>query len=111
MQVVIPGHGAPFSDVKAALQRARSRLDGFRQDPVRHARHAAKVLIKYHVMELQRIAHPDLLQWACATPNLIALWQRHGDGEPIAAWCDRFVAELVAQGALARDGGDVVDRC
>jgi glyoxylase-like metal-dependent hydrolase (beta-lactamase superfamily II) len=109
VRVVIPGHGAPFTDVKAALQRARSRLDGFLKDPGRHARHATKVLIKYHVMELHRIAHADLLQWAAATPNLVALWQRHGGGEPIAAWCDRFVGELVAQRALARDGPDVLD--
>ena len=110
VQVVIPGHGAPFTDVKAALQRARSRLDGFRQDPVRHARHAAKVLLKYHVMEVHRIAHAALLQWAAATPNLVALWQRHGGAESLDAWCDRFVGELVAQGALARDGAFVVDR-
>jgi glyoxylase-like metal-dependent hydrolase (beta-lactamase superfamily II) len=44
--VVIPGHGAPFTDVAAALQRARSRLAGFVADPQRHARHGAKVLLK-----------------------------------------------------------------
>jgi glyoxylase-like metal-dependent hydrolase (beta-lactamase superfamily II) len=112
VRVVIPGHGAPFTDVAGALARARSRLAGFRQEPARHARHAAKVLIKYHVMEERRIAHDVLLQWCAATPNLLALWQRFGavgSASP-AQWCRSFVEELVAQGALARDGGAVIDR-
>jgi len=112
VRVVIPGHGAPFTDVSAALARARSRLAGFRKDPLRHARHAAKVLIKYHVMEERRIAHGTLLQWAVATPNLIALWRRFdapGGASP-APWCAILVDELVAQGALAREGDAVLDR-
>lgn len=112
VRVVIPGHGAPFTDVKAALARSRSRLAGFMRDPRRHARHAAKVLIKYHVMEERRIAHHALLQWAGATPNVVALWQRHGAdrSETPAQWCGPFIDELVAQGALAREADDVVDR-
>ena len=39
VRVVIPGHGAPFTDVAAALARARSRLDGFKQ-PTRAPRAA-----------------------------------------------------------------------
>src|SRR5215831_6173221 len=60
VQVVIPGHGAPFTDVAAALARSRSRLAGFRREPERHARHAVKVMIKYHVMEERRVAHAAL---------------------------------------------------
>ena len=48
---VIPGHGAPFGDVAGALQRARTRLARFAAEPARHARHGAKVLIKYHLLE------------------------------------------------------------
>jgi glyoxylase-like metal-dependent hydrolase (beta-lactamase superfamily II) len=112
VRVVIPGHGAPFTDVAAALVRARSRLAGFRQEPARHARHAAKVLIKYHVMEERRISHDALLQWCAATPNLLALWRRFGAAGSAAPaqWCALFVDELVAQGALARDGDAVIDR-
>ena len=112
VRVVIPGHGAPFTDVKAALQHARARLDGFQNDPARHACHAVKVLIKYHVMEVRRIAHPALLQWAATTPNLLSLWLRFrpADRETLAQWCGRLIDELVARGALARDGDDVVDR-
>jgi len=112
VQLVIPGHGAPFADVAMALARARSRLAGFKSQPERHARHAAKVMIKYHVMEEQRIALDALLQWSAATPFLQATWQRFGasHSESPAAWSEHFVDELVAAGALGRDGEFVVDR-
>jgi glyoxylase-like metal-dependent hydrolase (beta-lactamase superfamily II) len=111
VRVVIPGHGAPFTDLAAALARARSRLAGFRADPSRHARHAVKVLIKYHMMEERRATMPALLDWAAATPMLRQTWARFGarDSESPAAWCGRFVGELAASGALRIEGADVVD--
>ena len=112
VRVVIPGHGAPFTDVAAALVRSRSRLASFKSAPERHARHAVKVMIKYHVMEERRIAHDELLQWAATTPFLQAAWRRFGNasGDAPAAWCARFVDELVVAGVLARDGAFVLDR-
>jgi len=110
VRVVIPGHGAPFTDVAAALARSRSRLASFQREPLRHARHAVKVMIKYHVMEERRIGHDALLQWAAATPFLLAAWQRFGHGVEPRTWCARFVDELIGQGVLARDRDDVVDR-
>ena len=59
VQWVLPGHGAPFQDVTAALARARSRLAGFRADPARHDRHAAKVLLKFHLLEERSQPLPD----------------------------------------------------
>ena len=112
VQVVIPGHGGPFTDVAAALARARSRLAGFQADPARHARHAAKVLIKYHVMEEQRQPLGELLRWAVATPMLGELWARHGarSSASPAEWSERFVRELVAAGVLGLTDGVVIDR-
>jgi glyoxylase-like metal-dependent hydrolase (beta-lactamase superfamily II) len=112
VRVVIPGHGAPFTDVAAALALARSRLAGFQADPARHARHALKVLVKYHVMEEQRQPLDELLRWAVATPMLGALWARHGarESESPAAWAERFVREMVAGGVLALADGVVSDR-
>jgi hypothetical protein len=112
VRVVIPGHGAPFTDVDAALARARLRLAGFQADPARHARHAAKVLVKYHLMEVRCEAMSNLLRWAAATPMLGQLWAAHGVqvSESPAAWCERVVYELVSGGALALQDGVVSDR-
>jgi glyoxylase-like metal-dependent hydrolase (beta-lactamase superfamily II) len=112
VRVVVPGHGAPFTDVAAALARARSRLAGFRAEPARHARHAAKVLIKYHVMEEQHQPLGTLLHWAAATPMLAQLWARYGaaESDSPAAWGERFVHELARAGVLALHDGVVHDR-
>jgi glyoxylase-like metal-dependent hydrolase (beta-lactamase superfamily II) len=111
IRVVVPGHGAPFTDVAGALARSRSRLAAFSREPARHARHAVKVMIKYHVMEERRVAHDALLRWAAATPFLLAAWQRFGaaQGDAPAAWCARFVDELIDAGVLRRDGDVVLD--
>jgi glyoxylase-like metal-dependent hydrolase (beta-lactamase superfamily II) len=110
-RIVIPGHGAPFGDVADALQRARSRLASFVADPARHARHGAKVLLKYHLLEEQRQALPDVLAWWRATPLAQRVWQRLGapDGD-VAAWGDRLLRELAASGALRIDGDRVLDQ-
>jgi glyoxylase-like metal-dependent hydrolase (beta-lactamase superfamily II) len=108
---VIPGHGRPFDDVAGALGRARSRLDAMQRDPAKHARHAVKVLIKYHMMEEQQQAHDALVAWAAATPLLAQAHARHGpSGLPARAWCERMVQELIDQGALGVADGLVVDR-
>ena len=110
VRIVVPGHGRPFSDVPGALARARRRLAGFKADPARHLHHAAKVLVKYHLMEVRAQALPDLQRWAADTPLCVALWERGSrPGTSAQAWLQQLVDELVAQGALARAGEQVQD--
>jgi glyoxylase-like metal-dependent hydrolase (beta-lactamase superfamily II) len=109
-RVTIPGHGAPFADVGVALQRARSRLAGFFADPARHARHGAKVLLKYHLLEERQQALPDLLAWWASVPLVQRLWHRlHPPAVTISAWCEQVMNELIAAGALRVDDGCVFD--
>jgi glyoxylase-like metal-dependent hydrolase (beta-lactamase superfamily II) len=102
VQWVLPGHGAPFQDVASALARARSRLASFRADPARHSRHAAKVLLKFHLLEEDSQPLPELRAWFAATPLMQGMWRDLGEphGSP-AAWCDALVDELAAAGVLA----------
>ncbi len=110
-RVVIPGHGAPFADVAAALQRARSRLASFVTDPARHARHGAKVLLKYHLLEEQQQALPDLLSWWSRAPLAQRLWQRlHRPERTIEAWAEALLRELERAGALHIQDSTVTDR-
>lgn len=111
VRLVVPGHGAPFTDVAAALQRARSRLAGFRADPARHARHALKVMLTYHVMEERREPREAVVAWAAATPLLHGVWERFApQGVTLRDWVMQALSELVAQGALGSDGDDLFDR-
>jgi glyoxylase-like metal-dependent hydrolase (beta-lactamase superfamily II) len=111
VRVVVPGHGAPFTEVAAALARARRRLAGLKADPARHAGHALKVLIKYHLMEERSQPLPALLAWAAATPLLATLWQRFAPRglADADAWVMQALEALAGSGALRREGEVVFD--
>ena len=106
--VVIPGHGGVIADVPAALARARTRLGGFVQAPQRHLRHAAKVLVKYKLLEMGTTSHANLQAWAAGTPALADL-HRVSSGAPAALseWVDDLLADLVRNGAARVDSGRV----
>ena len=95
-----------FLDVAEALARARSRLASFRADPARHARHAAKVLLKFHLLEEIERPLPALCAWFADAPLIDGMWQRLGaPAGSREAWCEQLVGELVAAQALVlRDG-------
>ncbi|WP_326542974.1 MBL fold metallo-hydrolase [Pseudorhodoferax sp.] len=111
VRLVIPGHGRPFADVEAALQRAGQRLQGFVREPARHARHAMKVLLKYRLMEEREQPLPVLQQWAAATPLVQGLWQRFAPAgvAGIDDWVQRLVAELATAGVVSVEGQQVRD--
>lgn len=106
VQWVIPGHGAPFNDVGKALAKARSRLAAFEANPSRHARYAAKVLLKYHLMEERQQGLAALHLWAGSAPLVRLIWQNLGCPQAsVHAWCDELIADMVRSGAVAvRDG-------
>jgi glyoxylase-like metal-dependent hydrolase (beta-lactamase superfamily II) len=67
-RMVIPGHGRMFGDVAGALGRAYSRLDYLSADPKRNAENAVKVLVKFLLLERQRIALAELPALLAAIP-------------------------------------------
>jgi glyoxylase-like metal-dependent hydrolase (beta-lactamase superfamily II) len=105
-RVAIPGHGAPFTDIAAALKVARLRLAGFRADPQRHSHHAMKALIKFHMLEVQQQTWAQFTDWLGCVSLYPAVWQRMGRPEgTLNAYAEKVVAELVASEVLAwRDG-------
>ncbi len=68
--LVIPGHGRPFTNVKKSIEIARSRLDYLSGDPDRNARHGAKVLLKYKLLEWRGREMKAVQQWIAMTPVL-----------------------------------------
>lgn len=109
-QSLIPGHGAPFGGagaVAAAVGIARRRLGGFIADPGRHARHAAKVLLKFKLLELQRISYADLERWASGTTYFPLILERHFPGQSPAEWFGGLVDELVASNAATIANGEL----
>ncbi len=106
--VAIPGHGAPFDDIPGALVQARQRLAAFRADPRRHARHALKALLKYHVLEVGQQPLPEVLAWFTQGALYRQVWQRLGaPGGSLAAYGEAVVQELCAAGVLGLKDGVV----
>lgn len=102
--IVIPGHGAVFTDVGGALASARSRLESFVRDPAKHGRHAAKVLLKFKLLELQQVLSRDFLRWAVGTQYFHLVHQRFSTGPGLIEWLEILTSELVRAGAAQRDG-------
>ncbi len=98
---VIPGHGAAFRDVGQALERAFRRLDNFVRDPVRHARYAAKVLIKFHVLEHQQQSVDALHDWIGKASYFRTIRDLYFGSEVFEAWRDGLLEELINGGALS----------
>jgi glyoxylase-like metal-dependent hydrolase (beta-lactamase superfamily II) len=68
--LVIPGHGKPFTNVKQSIETAKSRLDYLSSDAHRNARHGAKVLLKYKLLEWRSRKLIDAQKWMASTPAL-----------------------------------------
>jgi glyoxylase-like metal-dependent hydrolase (beta-lactamase superfamily II) len=109
-QRVIPGHGAVFDDVGKALSVAHRRLDGLRLDPVKHARHAIKVLMKFKLLEVQSISLEDWDAWLRGTPYLNAIRSRFFSDVALDLLTGEILAELVAAGAAEVSHTDLSNR-
>jgi glyoxylase-like metal-dependent hydrolase (beta-lactamase superfamily II) len=107
--VVIPGHGKVFAHVAQSLAAARRRLDGFVRDPMKHAMHAAKVLLKFKLLELQHLSLAEFTQWAAATTYFGMVHQRWFSDIEQSAWIAQLADDLVRSGAAQREGEYLVN--
>lgn len=103
VRLVIPGHGAPFTDVQGALQRARQRLDYLSADPQRNARNALKVLLAFILLDTQQL-HLDqaLLQFNRSRLMRSAARQL---AMPAQELLQQIAAELVRAGVARLEDG------
>lgn len=109
IRVVIPGHGAPFTDVPKALKAAFSRIDYLSADPVRNAQNAIKVLLKFLLLERQRIPMHDILRLMTEIRLFASSNQRylHQSEPQLVQWA---VDQLVRAGAAAIESDTLVNR-
>jgi glyoxylase-like metal-dependent hydrolase (beta-lactamase superfamily II) len=103
-RLVIPGHGAPFTDVDAALSRARARLAYLAADPLRNAQNGVKVLLKFLLLERQAMTPAEVGALFETVPLLVLAGERFMRRPPaeLARWA---VQSLEKAGAARwRDG-------
>lgn len=106
VKTVIPGHGAVFEDVAAALGRARRRLDFLSADPKRNAEYAVKVLLKFLLLERQSMPVAAVGPLLASIPLMAAIARRHFGTTPdeMAAWA---IKQLV-RACSARIDNDIL---
>jgi len=104
---VIPGHGAPFCAVGPAIAASRSRLEGYAAAPSRHAHHAARALLMFHLLEVERCSGADLEAWLSTTPIFRRMATLAGVAAEDTDWARSLLDGLVAEGRLSRVDGDV----
>ena len=108
-RLVIPGHGAPFTDVDQSLERAFARLDALASSPERNARSVIKTLLKFHLMIVRSVGLDELIQRCGSWRYARIINERYFD-LPFEEFITRNVAELVASGALLLQDGSVVNQ-
>jgi glyoxylase-like metal-dependent hydrolase (beta-lactamase superfamily II) len=109
IRLVIPGHGAPFTDVGAALSRAFGRLEYLSADPVRNAQNGVKVLLKFLLLEHGQLACPQIPLLLGSMPVFNQANRRFLQLSDLEAaqWAS---AQLVKAGAAELRGDWLVDR-
>jgi len=108
-RLVVPGHGRVFSDVTTALQRAHSRLTQFRKSPQSHDEYAAKVLIKFKLLEWQSIEREHFLAWADKNAYLISLFTKSQTTANYKDWLEQVLKQLQAAGACSLTINNIVN--
>ena len=91
------------------LATARERLNGFLANPAKHTRHAAKVLLKFKLLEWGQISKSEFNDWAAHVPYLHSLHQRFGQDLSLTTWLDMMLAELERSGAVQLEGEMLLD--
>ena len=102
--IVVPGHGQVFFYSHHHLELSRRRLDAFIKNPARHAHHAAKVLLKFKLLEVQRQPFQKFVQWGIDTPYLLQIHRKFFGNMSIPLWIISICEELIKAGLAKRDG-------
>jgi glyoxylase-like metal-dependent hydrolase (beta-lactamase superfamily II) len=102
--MIIPGHGAPFSDVKSSLEFNRSKLLALANDPAKAARNVAKSLFVFALLDKGQMAEDELEGYLARVPVYRKLCN-----EFLQVGVDKLAEmmrrELVANGAVAVRNG------
>jgi glyoxylase-like metal-dependent hydrolase (beta-lactamase superfamily II) len=103
-EVVIPGHGRPFGEVDAALERAFSRVKGYEEDIGRLARHVVKVLFTFALLEKRSMPLAEVPAYL-ERVAILAEINRNYLKKTSAALAEWLVGDLERVGALeCREG-------
>jgi len=91
------------------LARSRDRLDAFVKNPARHAHHAAKVLLKFKLLEQQQLPYADFANWAAGTRYFQLIRESFFRAIPMTDWIAQLADELVVSAVARKEGAMVLN--
>lgn len=103
-RAVIPGHGAPFADVGAALARAHARLAALEADPARNARQVLKALLMFWLLEVRAASLAQAVEHFGTARWFRTVHARYFGAASFEAMIARTARELQESGAAHFDG-------
>lgn len=104
VRLVIPGHGAPFTDVRAALSASHARLDALEADPRRMARSALKTMLAFSLLGRGPMDQAEVRALVDRTP----IYREYNERFlhlPAAQLCEALLAELERARVIERVDG------
>lgn len=109
VRLVIPGHGAIFSDCASALQYAFSRVAYLEAEPMRNAHNAMKVMLKFLLLDRQRIVLDELPTLLESIPLFVNANERfmQRSTTALAHWVTQ---QLVQSGVARVENGVLLNR-
>ena len=107
---VIPGHGRVFSYTPEIMLLARQKLLAFRNNPAKHATHAAKVLLKFKLLEVQKQKMEDFANWAETTTYLIRIQSKFFPGLTLSNWIAQLCEGLIDINVARLEGQYILNR-
>ena len=107
IDVVIPGHGAPFVEIEDAFARAYQRLASFEQSSERLARHALKVMLAFALMERRQLPCNELPAFLASLSFCQSVNARYlgYEDEALAQW---LTSDLIRAGTIKNESGVLI---
>lgn len=104
VKIVYPGHGAPFTDMSAALAKARARLKGFMLDRRSVGNDLLKKIIVYTLMMKREVEEETFLQYLMSTPWFVETADLYFEGA-YASKYEEIMAGFLRRGIVTRLSG------
>ena len=99
-----PGHGRLFTHVKACLNFAHQKLDYFESNPLSHAKYASNVLVKFKLMQEQRMLFSAFKAWALSCPLLTTIQELFFPHFSFDEWLHQILTDLTLKRSIAVKG-------
>jgi glyoxylase-like metal-dependent hydrolase (beta-lactamase superfamily II) len=107
VDLVIPGHGQPFTEVDAALERSFGRIRALREDPIRQVRSVLKAILSFTLLDRGALPLAGLPEYFASVALYRDLNARYFNLAP-ERFAELMVTELERAGGARRESGQLL---